>query len=57
MSVYILTLYILNAKIEYGYKFIYNSNCHKVGKQISGKSKQIKYGCKAKNIKIKATHK
>ena len=57
MNIYILTLYILNAKIEYGYKFIYNSNCHKVGKQISGKSKQIKYGCKAKNIKIKATHK
>lgn len=57
MNVYILTLYILNAKIEHGYKFVYSSNCHKVGKEISGKSKQIRYECKIRNIKVKATHK
>jgi hypothetical protein len=53
MNVYILTLYILNAKIEHKYKFVYSSNCHKVGKEISGNSKQIKYECRSKNIKLK----
>lgn len=52
MKLWILTIQILNWNIEYGYKFLYESNCQNIGKSITGKSKQMKYYCKMKKFKI-----
>lgn len=53
MKVWILTIQILGTNIEYGYKFIYKSNCQTVGKSIIKKSKQMKYYCENKYLQIK----
>jgi hypothetical protein len=52
MTVWILFIKILNTNIEYKYKFLYESNCKKVGRDITAGSKQMKYSCKMKKIKI-----
>jgi hypothetical protein len=52
MIFWILTVQILNSNVEYGYKFIYKTNCEKIGKEIAGKSKQMKYSCKTRKIKL-----
>ena len=52
MKFWILTIYILNANIEYGYKFIEKVNCEKIAKVIVGKSKQMKYSCKLNKINL-----
>ena len=52
MSLWILVIYLVNGSIEQG-KFLNKSNCHKVGKQIVGHSKYMKYKCTLKRFKAK----
>lgn len=52
MKVWILTVQILSSNVEYGYKFLEKSNCEKVGKQITGHSKQMEHSCHLKKVKI-----
>jgi hypothetical protein len=51
-TLWVLTILMINGTVEHG-KFIEKSNCEKVGKQIVGNSKSMKYVCKRKKFNMK----
>lgn len=52
MKLWVLVIHLINGSVEHG-KFLDKENCHKVGKQLVGDSKQMKYTCKLKHFKVK----
>lgn len=52
MNLWALTIFLLGSPVNHG-KFLEKSNCEKVGKQLVGNSRQMRYTCKLKFFKVK----
>jgi hypothetical protein len=52
MKLWVLVIQLIHGSVEHG-KFLNKENCDKVGKQIVGNLKQMKYTCKSKYFKVK----
>jgi hypothetical protein len=52
IKLWVLTVLMVHGQVEHG-KFIEKSNCEKLGKEIVGHSKSMKYVCKLKKFKMK----
>ena len=52
MSLWVWVIYLVNGSVEQG-KFLNKTNCHKVGKELVGHSKYMKYKCTLKRFKVK----
>jgi len=51
-TMWLLIIHMVNGNVTHGH-FIDKANCELVGKSIVGKSKNLKYECRVKRVKLK----
>lgn len=52
IKLWVLTIYMIHGSVTQG-KLLSKENCEKLGKQIVGNSRSMKYSCKPKKFKMK----